>query len=52
MISACDIASSETYVINEIAKKLRKRTGLTTEQLTVNNGNLTLVGRKKAKKAS
>ena len=38
--------NAETETINEIAKSLRKKTGLNTEQLVMNNGNLTLVGNK------
>jgi len=37
---------SETYFINELVKKIRKMTGLNTNQLVNNNGNLTLVGEK------
>ncbi len=35
---------SETNDINEVTKKIREKTGLNTEQLVNNNGNLTLVG--------
>lgn len=38
--------NAETETINAIAKEIRKRTGLNTEQLVMNNGNLTLVGRR------
>lgn len=37
---------SETYFINELVKKIRKMTGLNTDQLVNNNGNLTLIGEK------
>lgn len=37
---------SETYFINELAKKIRGMTGLNTNQLTLNNGSLTLIGTK------
>jgi len=37
---------SATYKINELVKKIRKRTGLNTNQLVNNNGNLILVGKK------
>jgi hypothetical protein len=36
--------NAETETINAVAKEIRKRTGLNTEQLVMNNGNLTLVG--------
>lgn len=36
--------NSETYLINEMAKSLRKKTGLTTKTLVNNNGELTLKG--------
>jgi hypothetical protein len=36
----------ETYFINELAKKIRGRTGLNTDGLVLNNGCLTLVGTK------
>jgi len=36
--------NAETETINTITKEIRKRTGLNTEQLVMNNGNLTLVG--------
>jgi len=36
--------NSETYLINELAKALRKKTGLTTNSLVNNNGELTLKG--------
>ena len=38
--------SNETYEINEVVKKIRKRTGLNVSQLINNNGNLTLLGTK------
>jgi hypothetical protein len=34
--------STNTFAINDLAKKIRQRTGLNTEQLVNNNGNLTL----------
>jgi len=34
------------YFINNLAKKIRKRTGLTPDQVALNNGDLTLVGKK------
>lgn len=34
----------ETNTINSIAKTIREKTGLNTEQLVLNNGNLTLIG--------
>lgn len=37
---------SEGETINEVAKNLRKKTGLNTKQLVLNNGNLTLKGRR------
>lgn len=37
---------NETNDINEVAKKIREKTGLNTEQLVNNNGNLTLIGSK------
>lgn len=36
----------ETANINNVAKRIRKITGLSTEQLILNNGNLTLLGKK------
>ncbi len=38
--------TSATYFINKLAKKIRKRTGLNTDQLAVNNGDMVLVGKK------
>lgn len=38
--------TSETSKINDVAKKIRIRTGLNTKQLIMNDGNLTLVGKK------
>lgn len=38
--------SDETLFINEIAKTIREKTGLNTEQLVNNAGSLTLIGRK------
>lgn len=35
-----------TYKINEVAKKMRSMTGLNTDQIVNNNGDLTLVGEK------
>lgn len=43
--------NAETETINAIAKEIRKRTGLNTEQLVMNNGNLTLVGTRDAESA-
>lgn len=40
------VKQNATYRINELAKKIRKRTELNTNQLVNNNGNLTLVGKK------
>lgn len=40
------IHTSATYFINDLAKKMRERTGLNTDQIVNNNGELTLVGRK------
>jgi len=37
---------SQTYFINELVKKIRRMTGLNTNQLANNNGNLTLSGTK------
>lgn len=37
--------TAETYKINELAKKMRKRTRLNKNTLVMNNGNLTLVGK-------
>ncbi len=45
-----DTDKSDTYTINEVVTKIRKRTGLTPDQLVNNNGNLTLVVRKMEKK--
>lgn len=39
----------ETAAINKIAKDIRKKVGLTNQQLTMNNGNLTLLGSKPTK---
>jgi len=36
--------NSETYLINELVKSLRKKTGFTTKTLVNNNGELTLKG--------
>ena len=41
-----DRRGAETLKINEIVTKMRKRTGLTTDQLANNNGNLTLIGKR------
>lgn len=41
--------NAETETINTVAKEIRKRTGLNTEQLVMNNGNLTLVGTRNTK---
>lgn len=38
--------ASGTYLINNLAKKMRKRIGLTPDQIVLNNGSLTLVGKK------
>jgi len=38
--------TAETAAINDVAKSLRDKAGLTTEQLVMNNGNLTLLGSK------
>jgi hypothetical protein len=43
--------NAETETINAIAKEIRKRTGLNTEQLVMNNGNLTLVGKRNTESA-
>lgn len=40
------IHTTATYLINELAKKMRKRTGLNKDQIVNNNGELTLVGTK------
>ena len=37
-----DDDSTATFAINELAKKIRLRTGLTTKELVLNNGNITL----------
>jgi len=37
---------TETYFINNLASKMRKRTGLNATQIVNNNGDLTLVGKK------
>ena len=37
---------SNKYFLNNLAKKMRKRTGLTPDQITLNRGDLTLVGQK------
>lgn len=34
--------SDATFAINDLAKKIRSRTGLTTKELVLNNGNITL----------
>ncbi len=39
--------TAETEAINKVAKSLRSKTGLNTEHLVVNNGNMTLVGENK-----
>lgn len=41
-----DTEITHTYIINELVKKMRKRTGLNPNELVNNNGNLTLVGKK------
>jgi len=38
--------TSATYFINELAKKMRNMTRLNTDQITNNNGELTLVGKR------
>lgn len=38
------ISVSSTYLVNELAKKMRTRTGLNTDQIVNNNCDLTLVG--------
>lgn len=40
------IKVSATYEINELAKKIRKRAGLSRNELVMNNGALTLIGNK------
>lgn len=40
------LKSDETYEINELCKKIRKRTGLSINELVNNNGNLSLIGSK------
>lgn len=36
--------TTETSFINDVAKTIREKTGMNTEQLVQNNGNLTLIG--------
>lgn len=40
------LKETETYFINDLAKKMRTRTGLDINQIVNNNGCLTLVGKK------
>ena len=43
---AVPVATEETLFINDLAKKIRKRTTLTPSSLVNNNGSLTLIGNK------